>query len=270
MFKFLSRKKSDDAKPSPSKRAKQEKKWDREFQDYKRTHPKATFAEFYVAMAMDTINSGGNHPTLGAKLNHNRDDRGPDRDFRKIGKPPFKRYKELFADTPDKRVVDYGCGSLRVGVHWIEFLDPGNYMGLDVTRDFIDIGIGLVGEELVAQKKSRFAAISDASVAEAAGLGADLVFSHAVSYHVHPDEFPTYAANLAKIAAKPDAVMAIDAVLAPIHTRYRMRGFAHPLEYYVEAFRPLTFVQTHFQAPITDERSDAVPLEVAVLEFRRK
>jgi SAM-dependent methyltransferase len=41
---------------------------------------------------------------------------------------------------PEHRFVDVGCGSLRGGVHFVEYLKPGNYHGLDINRSLIDAG----------------------------------------------------------------------------------------------------------------------------------
>ena len=45
------------------------------------------------------------------------------------------------------RLLDAGCGPIRSGVHFINYLDAGNYCGLDSNADFIR-----VAEETVAQK----------------------------------------------------------------------------------------------------------------------
>ena len=41
---------------------------------------------------------------------------------------------------PEDRFLDVGCGSLRAGRHLAAYLDPGNYYGIDVNRDIIQIG----------------------------------------------------------------------------------------------------------------------------------
>ncbi len=38
------------------------------------------------------------------------------------------------------KLLDVGCGSLRGGVHFVPFLDPGNYYGLDLNASLIDAG----------------------------------------------------------------------------------------------------------------------------------
>ena len=42
--------------------------------------------------------------------------------------------------TPDMIMLDLGCGSLRGGVHFVDFLQPGHYFGVDVSRDLLDAG----------------------------------------------------------------------------------------------------------------------------------
>jgi SAM-dependent methyltransferase len=41
---------------------------------------------------------------------------------------------------PENRLLDVGCGALRGGVHFVSFLDPGNYFGIDLSQDLLDAG----------------------------------------------------------------------------------------------------------------------------------
>lgn len=42
--------------------------------------------------------------------------------------------------TPDKTLLDIGCGSLRGGVHFVRYLAPGNYYGTDLNQSLLDAG----------------------------------------------------------------------------------------------------------------------------------
>ncbi|MCC7326544.1 MAG: class I SAM-dependent methyltransferase [Burkholderiales bacterium] len=42
--------------------------------------------------------------------------------------------------VPQHRLLDVGCGALRGGLHFIRYLDPGRYHGLDVNASLIDAG----------------------------------------------------------------------------------------------------------------------------------
>jgi SAM-dependent methyltransferase len=41
---------------------------------------------------------------------------------------------------PEHRLLDIGCGTLRGGVRFIPFLDPGNYFGIDISQEMLDAG----------------------------------------------------------------------------------------------------------------------------------
>jgi SAM-dependent methyltransferase len=47
---------------------------------------------------------------------------------------------------PEHRFLDVGCGSLRGGVHFVRYLEPGHYCGLDIQQHLLDAG----RKELVA------------------------------------------------------------------------------------------------------------------------
>ena len=68
----------------------------------------------------------------------------------------FGREKQQFLIErgllPEHVVVDFGCGSLRLGIHLMEYLHYGHYWGLDVTRTFIDIGMDLIGADRIAER----------------------------------------------------------------------------------------------------------------------
>ncbi|HTP99292.1 MAG TPA: class I SAM-dependent methyltransferase [Casimicrobiaceae bacterium] len=41
---------------------------------------------------------------------------------------------------PGDRLLDVGCGALRGGVHFVRYLDPGRYCGLDLNASLIEAG----------------------------------------------------------------------------------------------------------------------------------
>jgi hypothetical protein len=72
--------------------------------------------------------------------------------------------------APSDRLLDIGCGCLRGGVHFVGFLEPGHYVGTDLSRPLLDAGYdeleaaGLAGrlprENLVEDADFSFAGIS--------------------------------------------------------------------------------------------------------------
>jgi SAM-dependent methyltransferase len=41
---------------------------------------------------------------------------------------------------PEHRLLDVGCGALRAGIHFVEYLQPGHYYGIDINRTVLDAG----------------------------------------------------------------------------------------------------------------------------------
>lgn len=163
------------------------------FDDYKREHPDATFAEYYVAEATRSLATGKPHPTLGDNLR-----RGT---FRESGRGVFK-FLCREGLKPSEVCVDYGCGSLRIGQHLMRYLDPGNYWGLDVTDRFLKLGIPLVGQETIEYARPHLHVIDPEVLQRLASRPPDVVFALGVLLHVPPGELAGFLGNLATIAGQ--------------------------------------------------------------------
>lgn len=231
-----------------------QEKRNRHFQAYRERNPGKTYAQWLHDAAVAHVRNGTQHATLGGNLSKG--------DWWEAGRVTFERYLKLFPIQPASKVVDYGCGSLRIGAHFIRYLNPRRYFGLDVTTALVDVGKELMGSDLVAERKPLFGAIGEQALARAADFGADFVCSTAVAYHVHPDEAPVYFGNLARLTAKTGATLVFDASLSdePVGEH----ALSMPLDYFVQALKPLDFVAFHKNA--VREGGKQV---IGILEFRR-
>ncbi len=154
---------------------------------------------------------------------------------------------------PSHRVVEYGCGSLRIAGHFIKLLDAGSFFGLDVIADFYEMGIDNIGKALVEEKKPRLAVISDETVAEAAEFQPDFVFAHAVVLHVHPEIVTQLFRNLSAIASKPGSVLAFNVMLHDPHVRYNALGWAWPEQFYCDQLPGFEIVNIKRGAKLQDK-----------------
>lgn len=59
--------------------------------------------------------------------------------WQEIGRLQFEFLKSQGL-RPDNTLLDIGCGSLRGGVHFIQYLESGNYYGIDVNQSLLDAG----------------------------------------------------------------------------------------------------------------------------------
>lgn len=145
----------------------------------------------YARATLQMVREGRAHATIGGTLKHGQV-------FGSSGREPFELLLQLGLQPGDV-VVDYGCGTLRVGVHLIRHLEPGRYWGLDVDAEILAHGRRLVGDELLGAKTPELRVIDDASIAAAAAARPAWVLSRAVMLHVPPHELPDYVAKIASL-----------------------------------------------------------------------
>jgi hypothetical protein len=204
------------------------------------------------------VKQGVRHHSLGENL-----DGG---EFWQAGEAKAARYMRLTSVTPKSRVIDYGCGSLRIGAHFIRFLDPGGFLGLDVTDVFYEMGKRLIGDELLRTKAPRFGVIDEAAVEAAADFGAHIVYSNAVCYQVHPDELETYFDNLMRLAGRSKAQVVFNCMTADEVVRYADRSWARPMELYRQGLHELELVETKKSREVLKGDQAVTPM---VLRFKR-
>lgn len=53
---------------------------------------------------------------------------------------------------PEHKFLDVGCGSLRAGVHLVDYLEPANYYGIDISKEVIRAGYD---NELTDEQRAR-------------------------------------------------------------------------------------------------------------------
>jgi cyclopropane fatty-acyl-phospholipid synthase-like methyltransferase len=58
---------------------------------------------------------------------------------------------------PQHKLLDFGCGAFRLGLSAIEYLDDGNYYGIDAFAPYIEIGKKLVAAAGIKKKFTAFA-----------------------------------------------------------------------------------------------------------------
>lgn len=89
---------------------------------------------------------------------------------------------------PADRLLDVGCGALRGGVHFVRYLDVGNYYGIDINASLIDAGRKELLDAGIADKQAHllvddhfavghFGATFDAAIAVS-------VFTHLPMNHI--------------------------------------------------------------------------------------
>ena len=122
---------------------------------------------------------------------------GPKRDFERVGRLGFE---VLLAEQlrPSSRVLDVGCGALRLGYWLMRFLDPGCYFGIEPQQEMLNVGLQqLVEPEVVQRAQARFAANDDFDFS-VFGERFDFVIARSIWTHASK---PQIAAMLRSFAA---------------------------------------------------------------------
>jgi SAM-dependent methyltransferase len=145
----------------------------------------SSFKDYFTKLVKHDLARGRKHPSLGRVEWEGR----------------FPQFQARLGIRPDEVCVDYGCGTLRMGMHVIRFLNRGCYWGLDIDPDLLDQGRRLLGPQLEI-KAPVLRVISPATVREAASAKPTLLFSLRVLIHVHPNELDEYIANILTIIGK--------------------------------------------------------------------
>jgi len=175
------------------------------FAQWLENNPESTFQDYYGYMLEQHLDQGHTHPTLGCNLIDGRV-------YGKSGKGMLKRLISLGLKQ-NHICVDYGCGSLRIGCHFIRHLDSGCYWGLDVNQRFLSDGKELIGQDLRLRKSPNLHLISDETMAQARTARPNFIFSKSVLLHVHPDELATYFDRITSLMAKHTRLV-IDATIS--------------------------------------------------------
>ncbi|MEA5474339.1 methyltransferase [Synechococcus sp. CCY9201] len=153
----------------------------------------------YVKGALKKIHAGRPHASLGGNISEK---------FKRKALTCFQ-YLTKQGITPDDVVVDYGCGTLRIGKHFIEYLEKGHYVGMDLDRRILDAGLSQLPHEKVEAKTPRLELIDDESIDRVATLNPSLVFAKGVLQHVPPAQLNRFFSNLAKLGAHGTIIVVI-------------------------------------------------------------
>jgi len=199
-----------------------------------------SFAEFYVWQVGRKLDGGREHKSLGKRrivpqcMCGTRTKRGAAA-FVATGTVEFEEL-QLHGIRPHHRVVEYGCGSLRVGQHCIRYLSDGNYVGMDITDRFFLDGVDLLEPGLQTGKRPRFFIIDDNSIRKVAAWKPDFIFATAVTQHVPPFELSQYIERLSCLRHQ-HARLVLFFVAADREVRVKGKSWAYPPSRLVEILR---------------------------------
>jgi cyclopropane fatty-acyl-phospholipid synthase-like methyltransferase len=101
---------------------------------------------------------------------------------------------------PNHKLLDFGCGALRFGLLGIDYLDDGNYYGIDAFEPYINIGHKLIkfaeinkSYKIIVSKNFKFQQLNDAF---------DFGIAQSVFTHMSGQECDLCMTELKKVMSK--------------------------------------------------------------------
>ncbi len=155
---------------------------------------------------------------------------------------------------PADTLVDIGCGPMRGGIHFVRYLDDGNYYGIDINESLITAGI----EELRAaglESKHAHLAVTGDFDAQQFGIKFDYVIAISLFTHL-------YANHIVRCMKRVREVMAPG-------TKFYASFFGAPSSGHLEPITHVPRITSHFDSDPFHQSVDelAYMAKVAGLEM---
>jgi SAM-dependent methyltransferase len=105
---------------------------------------------------------------------------------------------------PHHKMLDLGCGTLRGGRHFIKYLNPGNYYGIDISTKAIMFAEELVKQEGLSEKKPHLLVSEnkDLKFREFSDENFDYILAQSVFTHLKPEHIKECFENIGQIMHK--------------------------------------------------------------------
>lgn len=84
---------------------------------------------------------------------------------------------------PEHCLLDVGCGSLRGGVRFVDYLEPGHYFGLDISQELLDAGVNELAQLDLLWKRPQLRC-SDSFEVDAFGREFDFALAQSLFTHL--------------------------------------------------------------------------------------
>ena len=118
----------------------------------------------------------------------------------KIGQMQFD-YLLSHGLKPDMRMLEIGCGNLRAGRLFIDYLDTGNYFGIDISPDILLAAQDTVTEFGLQRKLPHLSVVRDMTLAFLPDGQFDVIHAHSVFSHSPVEIIDECLAHIGRIMA---------------------------------------------------------------------
>jgi SAM-dependent methyltransferase len=103
--------------------------------------------------------------------------------------------------VPSMRMLEVGCGNLRAGRLFIDYLDPGNYCGIDISPEILRAALDTLAKYDLQAKLPRLFLVDDLKLAFLPDHAFDVVHAHSVFSHSPLEVIDECLAHVERIMA---------------------------------------------------------------------
>jgi cyclopropane fatty-acyl-phospholipid synthase-like methyltransferase len=89
---------------------------------------------------------------------------------------------------PDSSLLDYGCGALAAGVHFIEYLLPDRYVGVDISAEVLAEGKRRLLSKNLMGKRAELHHIESGALDVLGNRKFDVIWAQSVFTHMPPED----------------------------------------------------------------------------------
>jgi len=135
-------------------------------------------------------------------LRRTRHVEGKDKGLYDVSRGPVHLdYMKAQGLKPHHRLLDFGCGYGRTAVHLLPYLEPGNYIGVDLSRERIRICDEYIAKLGLTDRKATFRASKDNRLGNLADGSIDVIWCHSVITHMPLPEIGELVAGARRVLA---------------------------------------------------------------------
>ncbi len=123
---------------------------------------------------------------------------GDNHEFEKWSQPAFMMLAGL---KPNHKFLDFGCGCLRGTVRLVDYLDEGNFYGVDVSEGLISQALPRIESQGIKKKANLFA-LNNYNLKDLLKTKFNFILSVSVFTHLLPDSLPEVFRGISDVLEK--------------------------------------------------------------------
>lgn len=97
------------------------------------------------------------------------------------------------------KLLEFGCNALNAGIHIMEYLNTGNYTGIDVTPELVEVGKKRISMKNLSYKKPRVICTEPYDFNHFKNEHFDIIWCFSVLSHLPPNEIELVISNFKQI-----------------------------------------------------------------------